>query len=640
MSQYQSNWNLEGGSFDILYGTIGTPDQPLISTLGGLTSIRGTNIPNTSWPFVSLLNQNVSSTSSPAFDNVTANSFNGRVIGVADEAKIVVNANQPNITSLLNLDSIQNTHIPAGHWLLVADLDQKVSSGSSPHFVNVTANLTGDVTGNCSGTANTVTNSTQGSITSLPNLSQVRNYNIQLINWSNLALLNQNVGLAANPIFTNVAASLYRGNLEGDVEGNVEGNLTGNVTGNVTGNCSGSATTVTAPQQSAITSLPNLAYVNGHPILPVNWQYLAAMDQYVNTGATVQFNFLQCNTLQSSYSTSYQVVATHDFEAPYLNITGSATIRALKGTLNTQNPNDTLVIGDNNTNFFIDREGTAQQTIWNYNTPCGSGETTPFQIYDGPTALGQRNLAFAVTSRGDNSGLTSVVVGQALTVGQTTRGPVDTCKLYVTTEGVGQTAALFLSKDYFARCDISVGRTAADARVGVVGNTGDYFANTQNGDVILRNDTYYNYLHLGAGSGYSTIKVGFNRLYFYNLRAMNSANCQMDASTGEITHPSSSRRYKENIETCKVDTSAIFKLEAKEFDYKQENGGGHDIGFIAEEVAEHKDLRYLLCFDKEEKPCSVKYDKLVVYLLEELKKQNKRIELLENQLSNKRKFSE
>ena len=53
--------------------TITKASQPNITTLGGLTSIQGQTISSNVWQYVATMDQNVSTTSKPAFNNVTIN---------------------------------------------------------------------------------------------------------------------------------------------------------------------------------------------------------------------------------------------------------------------------------------------------------------------------------------------------------------------------------------------------------------------------------------------------------------------------------------------------------------------------------------------------------------------------------------
>jgi len=89
-------------------------------------------------------------------------------------------------------------------------------------------------------------------------------------------------------------------------------------------------------------------------------------------------------------------------------------------------------------------------------------------------------------------------------------------------------------------------------------------------------------------------------------------------NTGKLGYVSSSLRYKENIsELGAIDW--LYQLRPVEFDYK---AGGHAWGLIAEEVDEIQNM--LVSYDRDGRPESVEYSRLIVPLLravQELKKE-------------------
>ena len=111
---------------DNIYGTIDTPSQGGINILPNLTSVQGIGIPSGAWNYVSNMNQNVSSNSGPTFDHVTCNNLYGQLQGI-----------QTGITGLPHLYSIQNVSIPTGSWNYVANMNQNISTSSSPNFSNI-----------------------------------------------------------------------------------------------------------------------------------------------------------------------------------------------------------------------------------------------------------------------------------------------------------------------------------------------------------------------------------------------------------------------------------------------------------------------------------------------------------------------
>ena len=97
----------------------------------------------------------------------------------------------------------------------------------------------------------------------------------------------------------------------------------------------------------------------------------------------------------------------------------------------------------------------------------------------------------------------------------------------------------------------------------------------------------------------------------------------LDASNNIVTQ-SSSGRYKENIREIEIDTSLVYQLQAKQFNFKKTKEEG--FGYIAEEVGEI--LPELVHYNKNGKPESVNYSLLSVLLLEELKNLKKEIDRL------------
>lgn len=107
-----------------------------------------------------------------------------------------------------------------------------------------------------------------------------------------------------------------------------------------------------------------------------------------------------------------------------------------------------------------------------------------------------------------------------------------------------------------------------------------------------------------------------------------------NGTSGNITCVSltqtSSRKTKKNIKNID-DSEKILELQAVSFDFKNENLGINKRGFIAEEVA--KFLPNLVTAETEETPASLDYIGMIPYLQDIVKKQNKRIDELENRIA-------
>jgi len=96
------------------------------------------------------------------------------------------------------------------------------------------------------------------------------------------------------------------------------------------------------------------------------------------------------------------------------------------------------------------------------------------------------------------------------------------------------------------------------------------------------------------------------------------------SSTGRLVRATSSRRYKDHIEPLDLSSQseALFQLQPVSYDYRE--SGQHDIGLIAEEVAEL--IPELVTYDQEGRPEAVKYDKGFLYLLDVARRQQQELE--------------
>ena len=97
---------------------------------------------------------------------------------------------------------------------------------------------------------------------------------------------------------------------------------------------------------------------------------------------------------------------------------------------------------------------------------------------------------------------------------------------------------------------------------------------------------------------------------------------------GMLIYVSSSQQYKKDITDCTIDSSKIYNLQAKSFKWNEKSvhEDKEDWGMIAEEVIEHIPE---LGIYRDGKVDSLQYEKLSVLLLEEIKKLNERIKVLE-----------
>ena len=107
-----------------------------------------------------------------------------------------------------------------------------------------------------------------------------------------------------------------------------------------------------------------------------------------------------------------------------------------------------------------------------------------------------------------------------------------------------------------------------------------------------------------------------------------------NGGSGNITCVSltqtSSRKVKENIKPIE-DSEKILELNAVSFDFKAKAQGTDKRGFIAEEVAEV--LPNLVTPETEDSPASLDYIGMIPYLQDIIKKQEQRIQALEEKIN-------
>ena len=103
-------------------------------------------------------------------------------------------------------------------------------------------------------------------------------------------------------------------------------------------------------------------------------------------------------------------------------------------------------------------------------------------------------------------------------------------------------------------------------------------------------------------------------------------------ANGQLGTISSSRRYKEDIQSMGSVSERVMALRPVTFHYKQPTNDGSkpvQFGLIAEEVAET--FPELVVYDEQGKPETVSYHLLATLLLNEFQKQQSRVTELEQQ---------
>ena len=112
------------------------------------------------------------------------------------------------------------------------------------------------------------------------------------------------------------------------------------------------------------------------------------------------------------------------------------------------------------------------------------------------------------------------------------------------------------------------------------------------------------------------------------LRNLSAANTvYYDDTTGELSFNGSSLKYKSNVVDLTADTSSIYRLNPREFDYIS---GNHCVGFIAEEVNEIDSI--LATKNKDGEPININWFGIVTYLVKEMKILKEQIQTLTEQI--------
>src|SRR5690606_28923767 len=106
-------------------------------------------------------------------------------------------------------------------------------------------------------------------------------------------------------------------------------------------------------------------------------------------------------------------------------------------------------------------------------------------------------------------------------------------------------------------------------------------------------------------------------LHVSNVPFGDHRNAQIRSSDGQLFYDNSSRRYKENITPLEEDFSLILQAEPKTYT-RPADPGRWELGYIAEEFHD-LGLTRLVDYDEQDRPDGINYEKIVLYLNENLK---------------------
>jgi hypothetical protein len=125
-----------------------------------------------------------------------------------------------------------------------------------------------------------------------------------------------------------------------------------------------------------------------------------------------------------------------------------------------------------------------------------------------------------------------------------------------------------------------------------------------------------------------------NKFFVAGVRGIttgvNDAIAVLIDSAGQLGTISSSLRFKENIRDMGHESANVLHLRPVIFNYKEDPAKSDSIGLIAEEVAEV--MPWLVVYDKDKAPLTVRYQDLPVILLNEMKKLKHEIAELKKEL--------
>ena len=344
----------------------GFPDslKDLTSTeISQLTNINSNAISSTQWGYLSSADQSISTNSNLVFNNLTVNGnsllqntwLNNRTLYMRDSGDfyhyIKFNAFVNGIqyaawqghlwtsesvgANLMYLNSyggltVGTSDIASSTYKLYVN---GVSYFNSTVTVNGTINAT-----TLGGTLSTVAQPNITSATGLVTIASATNAitlagtSVAATAWTYVNSMNQAVASSSSPTFITVNA---------------------NLTGNVTGNCSGTAATVTAASQSAITTLPNLASIQGQSVASTAWPHVNTMNQPVASSSSPTFITVNANLTGNVTGNCSGTAATVTTAAqPTITSLGTLTTLTMGGniisdTTNTRDLGTTLNVWAN-----------------------------------------------------------------------------------------------------------------------------------------------------------------------------------------------------------------------------------------------------------------------------------------------------
>lgn len=198
--------------------------------------------------------------------------------------------------------------------------------------------------------------------------------------------------------------------------------------------------------------------------------------------------------------------------------------------------------------------------------------------------------------------------------------PSTTLHVYKESSDVTEPVAIFQKKggtDYA----VEIGGQRIDAMNKAGGDGPTLYLNYYpDGNVVLA----YGGGNVGVGTIGPTERLDVNGTARLRDLAVGTGNVVLADASGKLWRSASSLRYKQNIRNLPGDPHSVLDLRPVAFDWI--STGASDVGLIAEEVA--RVLPELAVYDLQGRPDGVHYDKVALYLLEVVKRQQQELDSL------------
>jgi hypothetical protein len=423
-------------------------------------------------------------------------------------------------------------------------------------------------------------------------------------------ILQNTAGISCNPNADSITATTFNGALSGTATNATNTGITATATDALFFPTFVSATSGNLPQlvdsnftynpSNGDLSIPNTVKASGN-IAVANSAF------GLNAGLTSQGNFacaIGVNAGRVSQGASSVAVGNEAGE----NSQGSNSVAI--GTLSAENSQGEKAVA---VGF-----GSGQTSQGDFACAIGnlSGQTTQgagsvsVGINSGNSAQRQNCVAI-----GNSAGMTNqggvIIIGGAVAVGfgagETNQGEQATA--------VGRDAGNDSQGASSVAIGVNAGQTNQGANAIAIGNSAGTL--NQGSESIIINAT-----------GVAVQNTASNRFVVKPVRAVVSATPVMvyNTTTGEITHNTSSIKYKKNVIDLTEDTSSIYNVRAREYDAKDEDNK-HYLGYIAEEINE---CNTNFTWKNEDGTAGgIEWFNLLIFTIEEMKKLRERIAVLE-----------